>query len=153
MSKKRVIFICHGNICRSPMAHFIFLDEIKRRGLEDEYEVDSYAVSYEEEGNDIYPPMKRALYNKEIPFYQHKAKRLTPIDYEEADYIFYMDSSNKHLLDMLLDDHSQKLHPIYEFTPSITTIDDPWYTGQFDDVVEQLQQCCDDILYNLKDLK
>lgn len=146
---KNIIFVCHGNICRSPAAEWIMKQLLEKYGLQDGFKVWSRAISNEEAGNDIYPPMKRALFYKGIPFGPHKAKAIAPVDYNAADYIFYMDKSNEHYLNMLLDDHSQKLHPIYEFTPSIETIEDPWYTGTFDDVVEKIQQCCEDILYNI----
>lgn len=147
---KTIIFVCHGNICRSVAAEYIMKNLLIKYHLEDRFNVISRATSTEEIGNDIYPPMKRALYNKEIPFYQHKAKQITTLDYENADMIFYMDSYNKRNLDYMLDDYKNIIKPITMYTSSLSIIDDPWYTGQFDEVVEQLTMCIEDIIPHLK---
>ena len=147
---KKVIFVCHGNICRSPAAEYIFKLKLIKYHLEDRFIVTSKATSKEEIGNDIYPPMKRALYNKEIPFYKHHASQITQTDYDDADYIFYMDNNNKYWLNHLLDDYKGIIKPITCFTPDIEYIDDPWYTGQFDQVVNQLEKCIEDIIKNIK---
>ena len=147
---KTVIFVCHGNICRSPAAEWIFKQRLIKYHLEDKFVVYSRATSREEIGNDIYPPMKRALYNKEIPFYRHAAKQITQEDYENADYIFYMDNNNLRYLNYLLDDHKGIIKPINQFTSSIDYIDDPWYTGQFSEVVEEITTCVEDIIRNIK---
>ena len=88
---KKIVFVCHGNICRSPTVEYVFKHIAKELGREDEFVVVSKATSYEEIGNDIYPPMKRALIDLNIPFSSHRASRFTKEDYESADYIFYMD--------------------------------------------------------------
>ena len=147
---KTIIFVCHGNICRSVAAEWIMKNKLIKYHLDDCFNVISRATSTEEIGNDIYPPMKRALYNKEIPFYQHHAKQISQIDYDNADYIFYMDSYNKRNLEYMLDDYKKIIQPIFKYTPSITMIDDPWYTGQFDEVVKQLDECIEDIIQNIK---
>ena len=102
---KTIIFVCHGNICRSPAAEWIFKQKLIKYHLEDKFNVISKATSREEIGNDIYPPMKRALYNKEIPFYKHRATQISQEDYDNADYIFYMDNNNLRWLNHLLDDY------------------------------------------------
>ena len=137
MSKKRVIFICHGNICRSPMAHFIFLDEIKRRGLEDEYEVDSYAVSYEEEGNDIDSRAKHQLAKNGIPFSFHPAHRLSLEDYREADEVYVMDESNIYYLKRIFpgEDYSK-----IKLLNDPEEISDPWYTHNFDLAFREIKE-------------
>lgn len=137
MSKKRVIFICHGNICRSPMAHFIFLDEIKRRGLEDEYEVDSYAVSYEEEGNDIDSRAKHQLSKNDVPFTFHAAHRLSLQDYKNADEVYVMDESNLYYL--------KRIFPGEDFAKvkllnDPEEISDPWYTHNFDLAFREIKE-------------
>ena len=147
---KTVIFVCHGNICRSVAAEWIMKNLLIKYHLEDAFNIVSRATSTEEIGNDIYPPMKRALYNKEIPFYSHHAKQITKQDYDKADYIFYMDSYNKRNLSYMLDDYKSIIFPITLYTPSIDEIDDPWYTGQFDLVVEQLQECIENIIKEIK---
>lgn len=147
---KTIIFVCHGNICRSVAAEWIMKNLLIKYHLEDKFYVYSRATSREEIGNDIYPPMKRALYNKEIPFYNHKATQINNDDYENADYIFYMDSNNKRNLSYMLDDYKNIIKPITIYTPSLSIIDDPWYTGQFDEVVEELTLCIEDIIKNIK---
>lgn len=141
---KKIIFICHGSICRSPAAEFIM------KHLTNEFDVTSRAVSYEEIGNDIYPPMKRELNRRGIPFEIHHASRITNKDYEEADYIFYMDSSNRRYLSSMFNDTANKIHPIFVFTPEISEIEDPWYTDNYSKVCDQITKCCKDIINNIK---
>ena len=109
MSKENIIFICHGSICRSPMAHFIFLDEINKRGIADRYEVNSFAVSYEEEGNDIDFRAKEQLRKNDVPFSFHPAHRIELEDYQKAAHIYVMDHSNIRLLKYLFpnEDHQK----------------------------------------------
>lgn len=147
---KTIIFICHGNICRSPAAEYIMKQLLIKYHLEDRFYVYSRATSTEEIGNDIYPPMQRALYNKEIPFYKHYAKQITQKEFDEADYIFYMDENNKRLLSYLIKDYENKAKIITCYSNQYENISDPWYSGQFDDVVEQLMHCCEDIIKNIK---
>ena len=149
---KNIFFVCHGNICRSPAAEFIFKKAIKERGLEDEYRVDSFALSNEEIGNDIYYPMKDELRRQGIPFSRRGAKRLTQDDYEQADLIFYMDSSNKRLLDFHINDHKHIIHSITEFSNDIPYVEDPWYTDRYELVVNQINKCVNDILNNINKL-
>ena len=140
--KKKIIFICHGNICRSVAAEFIM------KSMSNDYDICSRATSFEEIGNDIYPPMKRELLNNNIPFERHYAQRINYNDYQEADYIFYMDDENYAFLYRMFGD-DEKIKPVYEWTPSIKEIEDPWYTGRFNVVVSQLKQCIKDILDNI----
>ena len=139
---KKIIFVRHGNICRSVAAEYIF------KYLSKEYDVISRATSYEEIGNDIYPPMKRELMRSHIPFDRHYAKRIDDKDYASADYIFYMDNENYYSLIRMFG-KSNKILPIYQWTPSIDEIEDPWYTGRFDIVVSQITRCIKDILINI----
>ena len=136
---KKIIFVCHGNICRSPAAEFI------AKKLSDKYIFISRATSYEEIGNDIYPPMKRELIKNGIPFVRHYAQRISDEDFDSADYIFYMDEENKYSLEKRFP-NSKKLLPIFNFTPCIYKIEDPWYTGRFDIVIGQIKTCVIDIL-------
>lgn len=139
---KKIIFICHGNICRSPAAEYIM------KHLSKEYDVCSKATSYEEIGNDIYPPMKRVLNQHNIPFDRHYASRITNKDFLEADYIFYMDEENHYSLIRMFG-NSNKILPIYQYTSSINEIEDPWYTGRYELVFAQIYQCIKDILNNI----
>ena len=139
---EKIIFVCHGNICRSVAAEYIM------KKLSNNYIVSSRATSLEEIGNDIYPPMKRELMRNNIPFDRHYAQRISYEDYEEADYIFYMDDENLYYLNHMFP-NSNKIHPIYQYTPSINEIEDPWYTGNFSKVVSQITQCIKDIIKNI----
>lgn len=143
---KLIIFVCHGNICRSPAAEWIMKRLLLKYQMEEDFFVISRATSLEEIGNDIYPPMKRALFNKEIPFFEHHAKRISLEEFNKADYIFYMDGYNKSYLERLFGPLPEKCQIITKYSSSIDFIDDPWYTGQFDNVVEQIEECCQDII-------
>lgn len=146
---KTIIFVCHGNICRSPAAEWIMKHLLLKYKLEEDFFVISRATSLEEIGNDIYPPMKRALYNKEIPFYQHHAKRITLDELNKADYVFYMDNLNKYNLERLFVTLPNKCELITNYSNSVSIIDDPWYTGDFDNVVDQIEECCENIITRL----
>ena len=146
---KTIIFLCHGNICRSPAAEWIMKYLLQRYSLGEDFFVLSRATSLEEIGNDIYPPMKRALYNKEILFFKHHAKRITKEELDKADYVFYMDELNKRYMERLFGNLPEKCQIITKYSENISFIDDPWYTGQFDEVVEQISECCEDIITHL----
>ena len=90
----KVLFICHGNICRSPMAEFVLKDMVKKAGLEDRFRIDSVAATWEEIGNDMYPPAKRKLREKGIPFSPRAARILARADYDRFDYLIGMDEEN-----------------------------------------------------------
>ena len=125
-------------------------DLLNKMHLENEYNVISRAVSLEEIGNDIYPPMKNELYKQGIPFNKHQAQRIAKQDYDWADVIYYMDNSNLNYLNKLLVDTKNKIKPIYQYTPSISYIEDPWYTDRYNKVIKELTICIKDIINNLK---
>ena len=137
-----IIFVCHGSICRSPAAEMIF------KNLNNKHRVSSRAVSHEEIGNDIYPPMKRELDRCGIPYTRHYATYITDEDFYNADYIFYMDNSNHYLLTRRFG-KNKKILPIYYFSSGIDEIEDPWYTDNYEKVVKQITQCVKDIIANL----
>lgn len=139
---KKIIFVCHGNICRSVAAEYIM------KSLTNNYVIVSRATSYEEIGNDIYPPMKRELLKNNIHFGRHYATRIDYKDYESSDYIFYMDDENRYMLERMFP-NSNKIYPIYKYSKNIFEIEDPWYTGRFDLVVSQIKECIKDILANI----
>jgi len=147
---KTIIFVCHGNICRSVAAEFIFKYLLQKYQIEDRFEVFSRATSTEEIGNDIYPPMKRALANHNIPIYRHEAKQITKQDYDKADIIFYMDNNNLNYLKYLLNDDQKKFQIISKYTENLHYIEDPWYSGEYEIVINEIWQCCEDIIKNLK---
>ena len=121
-----ILFVCHGNICRSPMAEFIMKDLIRKAGCEKEITVDSVAATTEEIGNDMYPPAKRMLTKKGIPFTPRRARLITKEDYERADYIVCMDEEN--------------LYDISRLTRG--EVADPWYTGDFEETYDDLVEGC-----------
>ncbi len=143
-----IIFICHGNICRSPVAEIIFSDLIKNAHLENEIFVSSRATSLEEIGNDIYPPMKRVLSNHGYIDEHHYAQRISKQEFESADYIYYMDKNNLYYLERLFGP-SDKFHLITEFLDNVE-IEDPWYTDRFEFVYQRIKKAVEVIFQNIK---
>ena len=121
-----ILFICHGNICRSVMGEYILRDMVRRAGREREFEIDSAAVSREEIGNPIYPPAERELRRRGVPVGNHRARQVTMEDYRHFDRIYYMDASNARYLKRLLPDDPEKIRPLLE-----KEVADPWYTDDF----------------------
>ena len=149
---KRIAFICHGNICRSPAAEFIMRGILLEKGMDKEFEVDSLATSFEEIGNDVYPPMKAALARAGVKCYSHHARRFERSDYERFDLVFYMDDHNRRNLEFTHPDTAHKYHPVTMYRPDIVEIEDPWYSHRFDLVVAQLHDCLTTIAEHLSEL-
>ena len=147
---KHVLFVCHGNICRSPMAEYIFKHLVRLAHLEQAYVVDSVAVSNEESGNDVYPPAKRVLAANGIPCPRRRARRITRDDLQSADYVLCMDNSNLRWLARLLG-YSPKVQLLGDYGLDGAEIEDPWYSGNFDKVFEQIRDCCQNLLQATKD--
>ena len=146
---KTIIFVCHGSICRSPAAAFIAKQYLKDLRREDEFNIIIRATSSEEIGNDVYPPMKRELFRRGIKMYPHAAQRIGQIDYDNADYIFYMDYENQYSLLRQIDDYKAILYPINKWTSSIAEIEDPWYTGRYELVCDEITECIKDIFKHI----
>ena len=152
MSITRILFICHGNICRSPMAEFIFKDLLRSRGLEGRFYIESAAVSTEEIGNSIYPPAKRCLNAHGIPFDKNKtARQITRADYDRFDLIIYMDRMNlRWLRHIIPDDPQNKVKLMMSYTGRDRDVADPWYTGDFEttfrDIMEASRMLLKDII-------
>ena len=144
---KQVVFLCHGNICRSPMAEYVmkFLAAQARRS--EEFRITSAAVSYEEEGNGIYPPAQRKLREEGIPFGTHRAHRITPSEYAQADLVIVMDQSNLRLLSRIVGpDTEGKVHKLLEYAGSTRDVADPWYTGDFNATYDDILRGCRGLL-------
>lgn len=144
----KVLFICHGNICRSVSAQYIMQELAGRKGLAENLLIDSAATSTEEIGNPIYPPMRAALEQKGIPIGNHRARQLVRDDYGKYDLIIGMDEENMYYMRRMLGDDSEgKVHFLMEYTDSPEQkIDDPWYTRRFLQCADQIERGCEGLL-------
>ena len=144
----KILFVCHGNICRSVGAQYIFDDMIEKRHLGSVIMCDSAATSREEIGNPIYPPMRQALIGHGISIGDHRAVQLRRSDYEEYDLIIGMDSENMYYMKRILgDDPEGKIHTLMEYTDSPNElIDDPWYTRDFETAYRLIKKGCEALL-------
>ena len=145
---RRILFVCHGNICRSPMAEFILKALVKAYGLEDLYYIESAGVSDEEYGNPIYPPAKRCLNQHGVWFDPRKtAREVTPSDYGRFDRIIYMDQSNRRWLDRIFGgDPENKIHSMMSYAGKSRDVADPWYTGEFEKTFQDILEGCEAML-------
>ncbi len=131
--KHKILFVCHGNICRSPMAEFMMKKLVRDRGLEDEFEIDSVATSTEEIGNDMYPPARRCLRAHGVPFEHRGARQITKADFDRFDRIFVMDRNNLRWLRMLgFNEKDEKVRLLMSLVDEERDVADPWYTGDFE---------------------
>ena len=129
----KILFICHGNICRSPMAEFIMKDLVKQAGKDREFTIASAATSREELGNPVYPPVRRMLRQHGIDCSGKTARQITPEDYTRFDLLIGMDHANlRNMQRFLQGDPDQKLHLLLEYTNRPGEVADPWYSGDFD---------------------
>lgn len=145
---QKILFVCHGNICRSPMAEFMFRALARSYGREDEFYVHSAAVSDEETGNGIYPPAQRCLRQHGVWFDPAKrARKVTPEDYQLYDRIICMDSSNLRLLRRIIPEDPQgKIHLLMTYTGLSRDVADPWYTGDFESAFQDILLGCEAML-------
>ena len=144
----RILFVCHGNICRSPMAEFILKAMVKAKGLDGQYYIESAAVSREEIGNPIYPPAKRCLNQHGVWFDPRKtAREVTRADYARFDRIIYMDYSNRRWLDRIFGgDPEGKVHSMMSYAGKSRDVADPWYTGDFERTFQDILEGCEAML-------
>ena len=137
----KILFVCHGNICRSPMAEFVMKDLVAKAGRSGEFHIASAAVSREEIGNPVYPPARRELQKHGIRCDGHAAHQITRAELDEYDMIYYMDSSNGRYLRRLFGDDAEKCRPLLS-----RDVADPWYTGDFGATWRDILEGCEKIL-------
>ena len=143
----KVLFICHGNICRSTMAEFIFKDMVAKKGLDDVFEIASAATSREEIGNPVHPGTKRILDGLGISCKGKTAVQTTRRDYDHYDYIVGMDSWNMRNMSKIYGgDPDNKLYKLLEFAGSSNDVADPWYTGNFEVTYRDVKAGCEGLL-------
>lgn len=143
----RILFICHGNICRSPMAEFIMKDLVTKAGLAGQFDIASAAATTEEIGRDMYPPAKRKLREKGVPFAPRAARLITPADYAAANVVPVMDRENLRRLARLLGpDREGKIRLVMEYAGERREVADPWYTGDFETTYQDLLRACTGLL-------
>ena len=141
----KVLFICHGNICRSPMGAFILKDMVKKRELAERFEIASAAVSTEEIGNPVYPPARRELAKHGIRGDGHAAHRITRRELDHYDRVYYMDRGNARWLERLFPGiWQEKCRPLLD-----RDVADPWYTGDFTQTYDDIVEGCEKILEEL----
>ncbi len=147
----KILFICHGNICRSPMAEFVMKDLVHKEGLNDYFYIESSAVSREEIGNPVYPPVRRLLNDLGIDCSDKKGRVMTKEDYQKFDYIIAMDESNLYGIRRIVgEDTEHKVHLLLEYTKENRDVRDPWYTRNFDETYHDVQNGCTALLSLLK---
>ena len=144
----RVLFVCHGNICRSPMAEFVMKDLVKKAGLEGKFHIESAATSTEEIGNPVYPPARHKLAEHGIDCTGKTARQLTRADYDRYDLLVGMDRANLRNMDRLCGgDPDSKIHLLMEFAGRPKAeVADPWYTGDFEATWQDVLEGCRGIL-------
>ena len=139
----KILFVCHGNICRSPMAEFVMKDLVQKAGREHEFLIDSAAVSSEEAGNGIYPPARRKMQEHGIPFSAHVAHKITQSEFDAYDLIILMDQSNLNILSRIVGRaHLDKVHLLMSYAGSSRDVADPWYTGDFERAYQDILAGC-----------
>lgn len=144
----KILFICHGNICRSPMAEFVMKHLVSQSGLTSEIHIASAATSTEEIGNDIHRGTRQKLTQMKIPFSRRQARQVTKADYKEYDYMIVMDGNNiRNLRRIIGEDRENKVCKLLDFTDRKgEDIADPWYTGNFDETYEDVLEGCQGLL-------
>lgn len=148
----KVLFVCHGNICRSPMAEFVFKFLVDKAGLSDKFVIESAATSTEEIGNDIHYGTRQKLLKEGVPFTRRGARQITAADYDKYDYLVAMDEENLYYMNRRWNnDPDNKIRLLLEFAGKTREIADPWYTGNFDQTYLDVMEGCEAMLASLKE--
>lgn len=146
----KILFICHGNICRSPMAEFVMKELAAKAGLSAQFEIASAATSTEEIGNAVYPPARRKLAEHGISCKGKTARQVTRQDYEHYDLLIVMDHNNlRNLRRMLGEDTENKVHLLMDYTDRPGEVADPWYTGDFEETWRDVLDGCSGLLQHI----
>ncbi len=146
----KILFICHGNICRSPMAEFVMKELAAQAGLSAQFEIASAATSTEELGNSVYPPARRKLAEHGISCEGKTARQVTRRDYEHYDLLIVMDHNNlRNLRRMLGEDTENKIHLLMDYTDRPGEVADPWYTGNFEETWRDVLDGCSGLMKHL----
>ncbi|MCR5779634.1 MAG: low molecular weight phosphotyrosine protein phosphatase [Bacteroidaceae bacterium] len=144
---KKILFVCHGIICRSPMAEFVMKDMVRQAGLQEQFYIESAATSTEEIGNEVYPPAKRKLAENGISCKGKTARQMTRSDYDRFDLLIGMDEWNLRNMHRICGgDPEGKIHKLLDFTARGGDVADPWYTGDFEATWRDVNEGCREIL-------
>lgn len=147
----KVLFVCLGNICRSPMAEYVFKDIVKKNGREKDFYIESAGTSGEEAGNDMHHGTKNILKLKGIPFERHQARKITPEDYKNFDLIIGMELSNMYRMQLMWDkDPDDKIKLLLTYAGKDRDIADPWYTGNFEKTYNDVVEGCNALFEKVK---
>ena len=147
----KILFICHGNICRSPMGEFVMKDLVKKAGLENHFHIESAATSTEEIGNSVYPPARRKLAEHGIGCAGKTARQLRRDDYARWDYLVGMDEANRrNITRMCGGDPDGKISLLLDHTPTPREVADPWYTGNFERTWLDVSEGCAALLAEIR---
>lgn len=148
--KCKILFVCLGNICRSPMAEFVMKDLVRQMGIESQFEIASAATSTYEIGNPVYPPARQILAEHGIDCKGKTARQITKHDYDYYDYIIAMDQSNvKNLKKMFDDDPKNKITLLMDYTSRPADVADPWYTGDFNATWNDVTEGCKELISSI----
>ena len=147
----KILFMCHGNICRSPMAEFVMKDLVRKAGLESQFHIASAATSTEEIGSPVYPPARRKLAEHGIKCSGKTARQLTRTDYDRYDLLIGMDNANlRNMRRICGGDSDGKIRLLLEFTGRSGEVADPWYTGDFEATWRDVLEGCSGLLRHLQ---
>lgn len=147
----KILFVCLGNICRSPMAEYVMKDLVEKEGLTEEFFIESAATSNEEIGNSMHYGTRGKLEEQGIPFGNHRARQMRKEDYEKYDYLIGMEESNvRNMKRIVGEDKENKISKLLDFTNNSRDIADPWYTGNFDKTYEDVLEGCKALLERLR---